>query len=535
MNLINDEWIPVIRENRKREKIAPWQIAETHNPVVEIAAPRPDFQGGLYQFLIGLLQSTFVLKNTDDWLKHFFTPPTLNEMQENFDKVATAFELYAPDSAPAFLQEYSFPEPAKGSGNPISYLLIDAPGEKTCKDNLDHFVKRDAVTGMCESCTATALFTLQTNAPAGGQGHRVGLRGGGPLTTLLVPEDDNASLWRKLWLNVFVDDDYFNSGVSPVSEGVFPWMGPTRLSDKSGGATLPGDVHLLQMYWGMPRRLRLEPSESSGVCGLCGDHDRRLFSSYRTEARGINYEGPWRHPLTPYREDPKQNDPPGSLKGQKGGLGYRHWLSLAFKDPEKHQTAARVVQSYAQDIAWMLEEKGVHADIWCFGYDMDNMKARCWYEQRMPTIFIDDDEDRELFIHCTTQLITAAGDVVGLLQRQVKAAWFSRPADVKGDTSMIAVSFWNATEEDFYRQLSQLKEHIIQKTRTMPPEVAGDWLNIVTRHARELFDYWVLEGNAEDMNMKRIIRARLDMYRKLKSHGSLKNLEQKASIGTESA
>ena len=533
MNLINDPWIPVIRENRKREKIAPWQIAETHNPVVEIAAPRPDFQGGLYQFLIGLLQSTFTLENTNDWLNYFSTPPPLNEVQEKFDKVATAFELYAPDSMPAFLQDYSFAKPAKGSGKPISYLLIDAPTEKTCKDNCDHFVKRDAVTGMCESCTATALFTLQTNAPSGGRGHRVGLRGGGPLTTLLVPEDDNASLWRKLWLNVLFDDNDFNSGVSSVSENVFPWMGPTRLSDKSGCATLREDVHPLQMYWGMPRRLRLEPSESFGVCSLCGDHGHRLFSSYRTEARGINYEGPWRHPLTPYREDPEKNTPPVSLKGQRGGLGYRHWLGLAFEDPEKHQTAARIVQSYTQDLASLLREQDVLTNIWCFGYDMDNMKARCWYEQRMPTIFIDNDEGgRVLFFHFTNELIAAADATVKLLRQQVKAAWFSRPADAKGDTSMIAASFWNATEEDFYRQLRQLAEPI-RETPIMPPEVAREWLNIVTSHARELFDSWVLEGNAEDMNMKRIIRARRDMYRKLKSHKSLKNLKQRADIVTE--
>ena len=536
MNLINDPWIPVIRENRKREKIAPWQIVETHNPVVEIAAPRPDFQGGLYQFLIGLLQSTFTLENTDDWLEYFVTPPPLNEVQEKFDKVATAFELYAPDSMPAFLQDYSGAELAKGSGKPISYLLIDAPAEKTRKENRDHFVKRHAVTGMCEGCTATALFTLQTNGPEGGSGHHVGLRGGGPLTTLLVPEDDNVSLWRKLWLNVLFDDDGFNSGVSSVSEIVFPWMGSTRLSGKSGCATLREDVHPLQMYWGMPRRLRLEPSESSGVCSLCGDDGPRLFSNYRTKPHGINYEGPWRHPLTPYRKDPKKPDPPNSLKGQKAGQGYPHWLGLVFQDPEKHQTAARVVQSYTQELAWMLKQRNVHADIWCFGYDMDNMKARCWYEQRMPTIFIDNDDDgRDSFIDSTTVLIAAADAAVKLLRQQVKAAWFSRPADAKGDTSMIDASFWNATEEDFYRQLRQLAEPI-RETPIMPPEVAREWLSIVTFHARKLFDYWVLEGgNAEDMNMRRIILARRDMCRKLKSHKSLKKLKQRADIGTGSA
>lgn len=43
MNLIRDAWMPVVRANSGRGLIAPWQIAEQTDPVVELAAPRPDF------------------------------------------------------------------------------------------------------------------------------------------------------------------------------------------------------------------------------------------------------------------------------------------------------------------------------------------------------------------------------------------------------------------------------------------------------------------------------------------------------------
>jgi hypothetical protein len=33
------------------------------------------------------------------------------------------------------------------------------------------------------------LFSLQLNAPSGGKGYRTGLRGGGPLTTLIELQD----------------------------------------------------------------------------------------------------------------------------------------------------------------------------------------------------------------------------------------------------------------------------------------------------------------------------------------------------------
>ena len=78
MNLIDDDWIPVKRADGSKVLIAPWQIAETENPIVDIAAPRPDFQGALYQFLIGLLQTTFAPQDIDDWLTTGVRPHVLS-------------------------------------------------------------------------------------------------------------------------------------------------------------------------------------------------------------------------------------------------------------------------------------------------------------------------------------------------------------------------------------------------------------------------------------------------------------------------
>src|SRR5690606_23132605 len=141
-------------------------------------------------------------------------------------------------------------------------------------------------------------------------------RGGGPLTSLLLPESPHASLWHKLWLNVLTQNEFVQNPATPIAD-IFPWLAVTRVSDKTGGATLPDDVHKLQMYWGMPRRIRIEPGESNGVCDLCGVSDVELYSHFRTKNYGVNYEGPWVHPLTPYRFDAKNEQPPLSLKGQQ--------------------------------------------------------------------------------------------------------------------------------------------------------------------------------------------------------------------------
>lgn len=521
MNLIKDPWIPVIRANGQRFKIAPWQITEAENPVVELAAPRPDFQGALYQLLIGLLQTTFAPEDEDQWLVYWQRPPTDEQLKAAFAPFVAVFELFSSQGI-AFLQDFS---PLDDEPKELAALLIDAPGGKTLKDNLDHFVKGGALSGACASCTASALFTLQTNAPSGGVGHRVGLRGGGPLTSLLLPENAHASLWQKLWLNVLIEDELAPKAQTPSAD-IFPWMAATRISNKTGGATLPDDVHLLQMYWGMPRRIRLESSQGEGVCDLCGETCIELFSRFRTKNYGVNYEGPWVHPLTPYRFDPKNEQPPLSLKGQQGGLGYRHWLGLVWADPNNGDKAALTVKSFYNNKIRVLSPSDA-VGLWSFGYDMDNMKARCWYEQTMPVVSIAEDY-RELFTKLVSDLVNSARDVVKELRSQVKAGWFSRPKDVKGDTSMIDQSFWQATEPVFYQQLKILAEQP-ENTRHMPAHVASAWRNLMLKYALELFDYWVLEGDVEDMDMKRITSARRFLLINLGKLKSLQHLEQLAT------
>lgn len=523
MNLLQDVWIPVIRHDGTREKIRPSQIAEKDNPVVEVDASRPDFQGAIYQFLIGLLQMTAAPEDQDAWEEVWVKGLDSNKLGNVFEPFSRAFELFTDTGIPAFMQDLDL---SGGKRRPIAALLIESPGEKTRKDNLDHFIKGDCVNSACESCTATALFTLQCNAPEGGRGHRVGLRGGGPITTLLVPINPNTKLWRKLWINILTEEDLDKDKSDIPDEKSLPWLASTRVSGKGGVETLPEDAGPLQMYWGMPRRIRLEASDESGVCDLCGDQGALLYSHYRTETYGVDYKGTWVHPLSPYRDDPKKEKPPSSIKGKSGGLGYRHWLNLLWYDPANGVTASKVVNNYHEDrvdILEILNDSSEQVSLWCFGYDMESMKARCWYEYTMPVVAVPLGY-RPLFLHFVAELIHAANDVNKELRSQVKAGWFKRPKDVKGDTSMVDKSFWESTEAGFYNQLRTLSMQP-ENIRSMPSIVAEQWLGLLKSKAIKCFDHWVIEGDVEDMDMKRITAARRELMKKLKSLRSLKDLQ----------
>ncbi|MEJ2046030.1 MAG: type I-E CRISPR-associated protein Cse1/CasA [Reinekea sp.] len=83
MNLLSSKWIPAIRQDGTTEPIAPWQITETDNPVIELDAARADFQGGLYQFLIGLLQTACMPEDIDEWSDWYEQPPSPDELNVN--------------------------------------------------------------------------------------------------------------------------------------------------------------------------------------------------------------------------------------------------------------------------------------------------------------------------------------------------------------------------------------------------------------------------------------------------------------------
>ncbi|MBS99900.1 MAG: type I-E CRISPR-associated protein Cse1/CasA [Oceanospirillaceae bacterium] len=519
MDLLQTEWIPVIREDGFRTRIAPWQIAEMDNPVVELDAPRADFQGALYQFLIGLLQTCCPPAEPDDWIDWYEQPPAPAEIQKQFSSVSDAFQLFTSVGSSAFMQDL---ELENGEEKPISGLLIEAPGGKTLRDNLDFFVKRGLADVLCPSCAAQALFTLQINAPGGGVGHRVGLRGGGPLTTLVVPSGPEQTLWHKLWLNV-LDRDHTSWGaaVKPLSAEIFPWMAPTRVSDKRGVDTLPDDTHPLQMYWSMPRRIRLHRSDESCCCDICGSQSDSAVNGYETRNYGVNYDGPWVHPLTPYRFDPKNEKLPLSLKGQKGGLGYRHWLGLALRDVDSGDKAAQVINHYVDQKARFLDESYT-PQIWCFGYDMDNMKARGWIDHRLP-LFALSTEQADRLKETIEQLILCARAVLPELRKQVKSAWFRRPEDHKGDTSVIDQTFWHETESTFYQLLSQLAA--LPKEAVVPAEHYARWYNLMIRSARELFDYFTLRTAPEGLDLKRVMRAREQLLKRVYTLKPIKQLK----------
>ncbi|BCX83021.1 CRISPR system Cascade subunit CasA [Methylomarinovum caldicuralii] len=519
MNLLDTPWIPVRRSDGSRTLIRPAEIADSDNPPVALDSPRADFNGALAQFLIGLLQTCYAPIDDGEWEDRLEQPPLVAALDQAFARYHDAFEVDG--EGPRFMQDYEALEKSltgqklKNATKPIEWLFIDAPTENTLENNADHFVKRGHVEALCPACAVTALFTLQINAPAGGKGQMSSIRstnkeknagkyspGQGALTTLVALDPEGSclpdTLWHHLWLNVLPQTVPL-TGNPKLSgpEHIFPWLAPTRTSEK-GQSVTPEDAHPYQMYWAMPRRIRLDFGDTKeGDCDLCGRRDRLLLR-YVTLNYGINYAGAWRHPMTPYVE--RSEGKPLPLHPQPGGITYRHWIGLIYEEPEgqKRLTPAIVVREFQRK---KLPEEQFR--LWAFGYDMDNMKPRCWYEAILPLYRVPE-EIRPDFTKRVAQLIEAAEYVAGLLKRQVKEAWFKRPGDVKEDVGFLADGFYQHTEADFYACLPRLIDALAQGK---DPEVLQGWHATLTRAALELFDEWTGSDEIAFADPARVARA----------------------------
>ena len=344
-----------------------------------------------------------------------------------------------------------------------------------------------------------------------------GLRGGGPLSTLIVNQPPR-SLWHDIWLNVQERLAFQARGGNATKTAgyfTFPWLTDIGTIQKEGGETAPIQVHPAHAYWAMPRRIRLDfDTVLAGSCGICGRSSKVLIRRYNEKTNGLNYPSIlWEHPLSPYRQ---AKDGWLPLRPQPGGIGYRHWLAwvLGLSSDKKKQRPARVVEHFLE---YRRRQVGGQLRLWAFGYNMNKDKARCWYESHLPLYGLADCE-REAQRRVESEVgvwLGGAEMAAFCLREAVKDAWFS--GDARGDFSVIDASFWSRTEPDFYRQLKGLIETARDAHDFDALPVREAWQLLLIKTATDLFDNeFVGAGAIERQNPHRAAKAFQQLGRNLR-------------------
>ncbi|MEN6396288.1 MAG: type I-E CRISPR-associated protein Cse1/CasA [Methanoregula sp.] len=515
-NLLHERWIPVKRKTgEKPEYISPSQITDglATNPIIALAAPRPDFNGALIQFLIGLVQTACPPKDEPEWQKKFRSPPSPEELKAAFEQYVTAFNLDG--DGPRFMQDLFIKE---GVSHQIDQLMIDIPNDEMIKKNTDHFQKRNIIHHICRRCCSIALFTLQINAPQGGRGHFTSVRGGGPLTTIVLGNN----LWETVWSNVLSKNELSRYGdVTKNSDADrFPWLKQKR-SQESALKVTSLDTNPVQVFWAMPRRISIlfEKNPTNEKCDICGSicdiHARR----YSDKSHGIAYSGEWLHPLSPYILDQKTHNHIPRHKIH-GGVTYQHWLGLVLNTTIQNNLnePAAIIHTFRENRS---NPEDPFMRLWAFGYDMGKKKARGWYDGTMPLIHVDNDIRPEYEVR-VSQLIETANQISMNTRSAIIRALFKPGTDIKGDLSVIDSEFWQNTEPDFYRVLGELHEKL--KSKQPLNDLKLRWLSILAREGEVLFDRYSQSNLISVADPKRIALARRD-FKKFSSPYNKKIIE----------
>lgn len=498
-NLLVEPWIPVAGPDGAVRRVVAAEAIAGLAEGERIGWPRADFSGATHEFLIGLLHLTDLLPEDDEgWRTLWDAPPPVDTVARALEPLKAAFDLDGP--GPRVLQDPG--TAAEGKAVEVAALLIDAPGENARARNMDIFVKRGVGARMCPACAAAALVTMQAYAPAGGQGHRTSLRGGGPLTTLCLVEGAGRTLWHTLWANVLPRDALeVAAGGDPFAPGpVLPWTAPLRISEGKGSETLPGQAPFLQAFFGQPRRYWLDfDSPETGACDLCGAASDGLVTRVLTRPRGVNYEGGWRHPLSAYSQEGDKPETLAARKGSPAGQDYRDWLGLveaphmAGTGKGRHRMPALAVNHFRHILRNELhrdrKDRGLPFRLWAFGYDTDNMKARGWNDSRMPLLPEANDPDR--FGEAVRRAVAITDEALFALIRALRTAILGESGDAKAEFPAVRAQFLAATQADFFALLFRLHDRDAAGLSLDPIAVSEElmpWHRAVARAALSTFD-----------------------------------------------
>lgn len=463
LNLITDAWIPV-RCTGGARIIRPDQIAEPD--VLFPNWPRADLNIACLELLIGLVYLADPVEEVEDWAERRADP---DRLRAALAPLADAFNLGG--DGPRFMQDLERFETAntKSEINTPDMLFIDSAGGQTAKNNADLMVHRRRYPRLDPAMAAMALFTLQSQAPAGGAGNRTSMRGGGPLITLIQPPQGD--LWSLVWANVPL-------GHSQGSDAL-PWMQPTRRSE--GGITVnePDDRNLALAFFGMPRRLRLlfEGDEVTGV----------LQKPY-----GANYAG-WRHPLTPYY-CVKAGEEWLPQHPRAGAFGYRNWLGVNAVSQGDTRRQAETLTGYRDRVG---PKPG--ATVIVSGWAMDNMKPRDFTLSREP--FITD-----------PKTLTRVRDMVAGAEITALALRGALKPLVREGTAL------EALREEFYLRTQAPFEALFGQ-----PGSASLWLGQMRDAALRIFDAAAMPGlaDARAVEVQRILRERNLLIALFRGRGKL--------------
>lgn len=502
-NILSDPLFPVLTRAGAHRTVRFAELATVDGPDAPIAFawPRADFNIASFELVIGIASLVMQPRTHEDWLTVWQEPPTLAQLDEALQPYHHAFNLNG--DGPLFMQDR---EPLDGEANPIEALLIDTPGANGQKKNADLLTHGGRYDALGLPAAAMALYTLQQFAPSGGAGNRTSMRGGGPMTNLVLPGQDgngqHASLWHAILSNLPLFDGY--AGDDELAR-VLPWLAPTLTSDRASGNRIVHELdplaHPLEAFFGMPRRLRLQ-FEGEGACSMTGALGP-LCTGFVQTPYGVNY-GLWQHPLTPYRSQ-KEGGERYSAKPKSGHFGYRDWVSVTFGDADHTRAMPSANVKALTTRGGRIRTQFSDHRLRVAGWAMNNMEAISYLHADQPLYIASTQDEANRLARFARALAGSGDEGAGLVRSSLRAALFSSGATIDIGASLFEdarSNFYTATEVPFHEQVKAGLDPDFDE-----PSARLAWLHAMREAASQVFETHTVDTAADSQSARRIADA----------------------------
>lgn len=283
MNLLEDPWIPV-RANGGTGAFRLLTYRELlceQDDAWQISLPRDDLELACLQLLVCMTQVMFLPEDDRTLRTRTATPLSVAEFDAGIAPCCDWFDL--DHATQPFMQSRGV---RAVEDTPIQKLLIGLPAG----NNHAFFNAAGEVRHLCGSLAAIALFNQASNCPSFGGGFKGSLRGGAPITTLVIGCGLRDMVWRNVLTRLRV-------ALRQISMSTWAEDQPTWLRPIVEKSIVPWDeISLIRGLFWQPARVELVKSASNKPCDVLGGERGFAYSGFRKEKFNFTVHGVWPHP-----------------------------------------------------------------------------------------------------------------------------------------------------------------------------------------------------------------------------------------------
>lgn len=283
MDLLNDSWIPVRATSGSGSfRLLTLEELLCHEGDWRISLPRDDLELACTQLLVCLLQITFLPEDNRALLERLNKSLSPEAMADAIRPCQDWFQLDHPTQP--FMQTRGV---KAADVTPMQKLLIGLPEG----NNHAFFNEVGEVQKVGPSIAAIVLFNQASNCPSFGGGFKGSLRGGAPVTTLVMGGNLRETLWRNVLTLPRIRErlpDY----EWDLSRDRPTWIKPIREKE----VIRAHEIGLARGLFWQPARVELVKANEEAACDVIGVSRQPVYTGFRKSKFTFNLEGLWPHP-----------------------------------------------------------------------------------------------------------------------------------------------------------------------------------------------------------------------------------------------